>query len=65
MGFGLGERNCDEPEEQMFSICNVEVARVLPDRRVANFGLLRPELVVGEGRVLDQLDFILEHNRLS
>ena len=61
MDFSLGERNCDKPEEQVFSVCNVEVARVLSDRRVANVGLPRPELVVREGRVLDQFDC----NRLS
>lgn len=58
MDFGLRERNCDEPEEQMFSVCNVEIARILLDRRIAKVGLPRPELVVREGRVLDQFDFI-------
>lgn len=61
----LRERDYDEPEEQVFSVCNVEVARILLDRRVTNIGLLRPELVVWEGRMLNQLDYISERNRLS
>ena len=61
----LRERNYDEPEEQVFSVCNVEVARILLDGRVTNIGLLRPELVVWEGRMLNQLDCISERNRLS
>ena len=65
MGFGFRERYCDEPKEEVFSVCNIEVARVLFDRRVANIGLPRPELVVGEGRVFNQLDFTLARNRLS
>ena len=65
MGFGLRERYCDEPKEEVFSVCDIEVARVLFYRRITNIGLPRPELVVGEGRVFNQLDFTLARNRLS
>lgn len=39
--------NNDLPKEQMLSISNVKVARVLLDRWVAKMRLGRPELVVG------------------
>jgi hypothetical protein len=41
------QSNDDSPEEQMLSISNVEVARILFDRWVAEMRLDRPELMVG------------------
>lgn len=40
-------KNNGSPKEQMFSISDVKVARVLLDRWVAKMRLGRPELVVG------------------
>ena len=41
------QSNDDSPKEQMLSISNVEVARILFDRWVAEMRLGRPELIVG------------------